>query len=1245
MRILTILLLLLLGTAGLQAQSDFEKGMALLVNNQTRESISVLEKIRKGPDAAGAAQALAFARAIILDEKGGMADFYRFVELEQDAVRRNAFMEAVWSVSGGAIDADAVDYMEKVLDNDYSRLRPLALYELGKHYSAANDLKKSRDYYAQLGMPAAWQITGSFENISESGFDQDFGVLAQPGPDASFTNKNDVAVTWFPVRNLPETRWLYFNNHLTTGNSVVYAQTFVTSPAEQEVVFRLGTSGSAKVWVNDQLAFSEATERDNHLDTYLFKAPLQAGNNRILVQIGASDRTGSNFLLRLTDDSGKVLEGLTFSDVYQPYAKGKSITPVRLENPTEKYFQQLVADGTADFLAFAALGQYYTLNGFFAEARKTYLSALDKYPNNLFLFAQLANALEGLDDNTNASAIYSHIKENFPESPLALNAKMSEAKSTKDWTTYESLLNRYEELYGKSELTLANRVMVAGNRKQVEEAIRLIEQGVKEYPESWDFASGMAKVLGDIRSKPQEVYPMLNKFLERRWDTRIVEDLITRYYNEGKTDQVISLFDRLIERNPVNASYYSRLSRLHYLAGRNKESREMLNRALLIAPYSNGLYNSMGNLYREGGDEKAAAAAYERALELNSYDYDSRDALRDLRGGESTAFSIFEQPDYYQIFAGSPGLDRFPDDNSLILNYDVQQIIYPGGASEIRSTVLIKALTTEGVDQWKEYTVGLYGDQQGFVEKVEVLDPDGSRHEGSRSGKDIVFDNLKVGGAIYLSYRIKDYQYGRLATKFWQEHPFTLSYPIQQSTYSLLVPAEMKFNATITGHRPDAVKHSKSKLAGKDLYVWESQNQEAVEGESTMVPFEDVLTYVRVSNIEDWAFIANWYSELTHAKIRPDDYVRDQVDELFAGKSGLSEREEVEIIYEFVVRNIRYISVPFLQSNYIPQTAGKTLATGQGDCKDVSSLFVAMCDLRGIDANLVLINTRDRSREALSLPGTGFNHCIARVNLDDKEYYVELTDENLPFGTGDWSVNDAFGVVIPRQGEAFNGVAGLINPASRGENQILRKGRVTFSDDDITLSYENRRVNSVATTLRSTYRNESPSNQEKAMLESVADEYPQVELLDFGFDDSLDDLSNELVYNFTYQGIDVKTRIGGMDIYEVALSDRFRNTPYISTAERTVPIDLWQMFAAEYYEQEVDIVAPEGKKVVEIPVNTTVSNAYFDYQMVYEATDEGLRLKRTFRLQKDIVPASDYAAFRKDMLQVVEADKVTLAFR
>src|SRR5678815_4963325 len=120
---------------------------------------------------------------------------------------------------------------------------------------------------------------------------------------------------------------------------------------------------------------------------------------------------------------------------------------------------------------------------------------------------------------------------------------------------------------------------------------------------------------------------------------------------------------------------------------------------------------------------------------------------------------------------------------------------------------------------------------------------------------------------------------------------------------------------------------------------------------------------------------------------------------------------------DYIVANIRYSSVSFRQSGLVPQSVSTTISTRLGDCKDLSSVFVALANKAGIPAQLVLIDTRDNGSKDMMLPSMEFNHCIALAKIDGKDYYVELTNSYLPFGSLHYDLFNALSLVIPPHGE------------------------------------------------------------------------------------------------------------------------------------------------------------------------------------------------------------------------------------
>ena len=108
----------------------------------------------------------------------------------------------------------------------------------------------------RMGAINKWQVLGTFDNTSGSGFSKDWGVVGKPLSSDVFKNKVDAEVKWYTPPFNKFNNWFYFDFYFVLNNTIEYAQTFVNSPVDQTVYMRTGTSGSLKIWVNDALTTS-----------------------------------------------------------------------------------------------------------------------------------------------------------------------------------------------------------------------------------------------------------------------------------------------------------------------------------------------------------------------------------------------------------------------------------------------------------------------------------------------------------------------------------------------------------------------------------------------------------------------------------------------------------------------------------------------------------------------------------------------------------------------------------------------------------------------------------------------------------------------------------------------------------------------------------------------------------------------------------------------------------------------------
>nr|MBA3971168.1 DUF3857 domain-containing protein [Bacteroidota bacterium] len=85
-------------------------------------------------------------------------------------------------------------------------------------------------------------------------------------------------------------------------------------------------------------------------------------------------------------------------------------------------------------------------------------------------------------------------------------------------------------------------------------------------------------------------------------------------------------------------------------------------------------------------------------------------------------FDHFPKPNISKLIAEAPIAKDFSEDNSIVLLNEVQRIVYPEGATEQKTEVLIKIFNQAGIDSWKEYAIGFNEyTQRLIIEKAEVL--------------------------------------------------------------------------------------------------------------------------------------------------------------------------------------------------------------------------------------------------------------------------------------------------------------------------------------------------------------------------------------------------------------------------------------------------------------------------------------------------------------------------------------------
>lgn len=1138
---------------------------------------------------------------------------------------------------------DFVDFMQEIYDSEKisERMKINAIEYIRKYYDLLGDFRTADEYSSKINSIMKWQFVGDFENISGSGFEKYWEPIDHAEPDYIFHARTNAPVKWFELKNYRPGFWIRMNHHFYARDAVTFAQTFCTSPENIDAQIRVGTSGSLKVWVNDKLVISEQEERNNGVDTYIATIKLNKGNNRVLLQLGESELRGNcNFFARICDDNGKTLDNLTFSAEFAKYSAASDYGSRRIPNNTEIYFEQKIKGEPDKLLNYILLAHQYMQNDKTYEARKVINAGQKIAPNCSYLDWQLIQLYLRDENRTELSMVQEKIKGNDPDNPMSLNIFFNEAIENKNYEEAEKLLDKITAGKQKSLLSYSSRIKLASAKREVEKFNNLVDEAYSKFPYHTEFVVYKYFITKEIKKDPKKAAEYLEDYLDERYDNDIIEVLVSYLFSINKIDEGIDLLKSRIASDPTVPSFYQDIGRIYSGLSNYKEAINWFNKSREIAPYVGSYLASIGDAYKEMYQIDDAIKAYEECILYSPANFTVRDNLRILKKDEDP-FSIAGKPDLYQKYLAAPDASEFPEDNSLLVYDESQVLVYKSGGYEEKHYELIKVFNSAGIDEWKEYYIPAYSNQDLTIEKAEVLKKDGNKLKAEVNDNYVVFTNLEEGDAILLIYKLDTYQYGSLINHFWDKTYFSTSWPIKESYYKLMIPPDKQFKYVMQNSE---IKPTKTQIEGFDMYVWESHDVTALKHETLMPSYNDVLEVLNISTIPDWDFIAKWYDDLSRTKSKPDYEVKETLINLFPADENLSDKEKVKRIYDYIVDNIRYSSISFRQSGLIPQKASKVINTRVGDCKDVSTLMVSMCKEIGIDANLVLVDSRDNGQLDMPLPSIDFDHCIAKVNLNDKSYYVELTSDFNSFSTIYGSNKGALSLDIIGD-TAIKSNAEYLDPPTRVPNIISRNSIVKFENENMFVEKNTLKMGGPAGNSRYVFRDVGEEQRRKSMQEAINNDYSNIKLLDLKFDENINNTDDSLTYFYSFRVNNVFSTIAGLYLFKLPWSEIQWPLDFLNHETRKYPVELWSYKGVDIENEEMSIEIPADMELVEIPEAVNFENGFAKYVMEYKLKGNVLNGKRIYEQKSDIVPPAKFKELKTFIEKIIKSDTKQIAFR
>lgn len=1146
------------------------------------------------------------------------------------------------TIKNNAKVLSALQFEDKTISSSMSYLMAVSSRE-NKNF--ANYAK----YCGEIPTIREWQFCGVFENLNNSGLDKYYEPEDHPTNSKPFEANSNGYVNWYDNEVVMNENYLFFSGHREYGSGVHYAQTFLNNPTERKAVLRLGSSGKMKVWVNDVVVFESVKSASTDLDAYNIELNLPKGISRILIKI-AGESSSEYFTARITDSMGEFLSDITYQKEFLAYQKSteESLAPNLIDTKCEAYFKAKIAENPSSFFYKYCLIQTFLRNKKYDNAKEILLPLYEANPKSSLL-RQLMITIHSLEeDYTSLNEIKKNLEKEDKEYHLSLTYKFQDVNELFRMSIgdMEKFLITFSEAYNNSVLTNTAKLISALRREDKRDIKSYLDLLTTELlaEEKVNLLKVYAPLYSSFLKDELKYIKILETINKKYFDYSVRNTLVNYYDGQNRPEKALAILmenDKLLKNN--FSAVDDIVSYLHHLE-RYEESLPYIDILLRIYPYSFIAMEYKGDALFQTTKKQEALVEYKKSLSYNSGNSSLRRKIQDINVEEDIIEAYLKEDLYAYINEKrNSGIINNYGLNILLTNTITELYVESGGRS--RNTYMYEVTSDEGIDRIKEYNLGLSGNYS--IIKSEIVKPDGSIKPADRSGSRLVFTGLEIGDVVLIDYEAGFTSYGRFYKDFVDNFNFDGFHPVGNALYKLIVPASKTIHYVI--ENKDVPVDIQEKNNHK-IYTWEVNNFPGhPQSEDYMPVLVDFATVGHFSTIKDWNEVAVWYSDLVRSQMIIDNQVKKTFSEIFpeADPTKLSETERAERIYYYMMNNFSYSSVSFRQSGYVPQRPSKTIRTKLGDCKDFSTVFVTLAKMAGLEANLALVLTADNGKKDMILPNLDFNHCIAKVMLDGKEQYLELTNKFLPFRALPGNLLNASYLEIPyapSDDKKFD-LKSLTKPAR------LTNTNTSKIDMYVTSEEQKYKIEKIFTGRTRSYWAEVFEKSNYDVYKKELTSHFQSRLNSNVKVDTIHSLvtkkeEKELRFTAEMNFKEKLNKIGAYKILKIPYIANAYTADIISEDERKYPIEYLKYEGTDKYVLEFNIYLKEEGEFSEIPTNKSYRFKDHSYTRTYtKVGPKHLKIVIVATPGLDNISPAEYPEFKKYVQNIFEAKDEFIGYK
>ncbi|HEY2722625.1 MAG TPA: hypothetical protein VGI82_12915, partial [Chitinophagaceae bacterium] len=273
---------------------------------------------------------------------------------------------------------------------------------------------------------------------------------------------------------------------------------------------------------------------------------------------------------------------------------------------------------------------------------------------------------------------------------------------------------------------------------------------------------------------------------------------------------------------------------------------------------------------------------------------------------------------------------------------------------------------------------------------------------------------------------------------------------VVESHFSVVCPSDYKFRFKDFNYNGQPQVTTEK---NKTVTSWAIKDMVAITKEINGPYWHDLTTTVITGptdfqlgdykgNMNTWLDYGKFLYQLKAGRDVLPDNVKVDVHSLADGITDV--KKKIQVLYEYMQRNTRYISIQLGIGGWQPFDAAYVGKKGYGDCKALSNYMSSLLKEAGIRSEYTLIRAgEDATYMTDDFPSNQFNHVILFVPLEKDTVWLECTDQTMPAGYLSSFTADRYALAVDANGGQ------LVHTPKYGlkDNVQVRNLKAVLADD------------------------------------------------------------------------------------------------------------------------------------------------------------------------------------------------------